>query len=218
MIAMFKFLRTIWRDALFGVFLDTETNGLNYKEHSILEIAFMVVDLINGSTLKTFDSIIKQPFEKWQKSDQGSLKVTGFTYEEIQKGKNIETVANEIRTLFKILGINREKAVFICQNPSFDRIFFSQIISPDEQEVLMWPYHWLDLASMHWASVMPKSADSKQLFPWEIGLSKDSIATYQKIPPESKPHRALNGVKHLLACYKAVVGFPLCKKEAAFNS
>ena len=102
----------------------------------------------------------------------------------------------------------RKKAVFICQNPSFDRGFFSQLIDPDTQEDLNWPYHWLDLASMYWAISMDKAKKQNCPFPWETGISKDLIASHYNLPAEDKPHRAMNGVDHLLICYEAVVGFP----------
>ena len=40
------------------------------------------------------------------------------------------------------------------------------------------------------------------------GLSKDKIAGAFALASEEKPHRARNGVNHLLLCYEAVVGFP----------
>ena len=172
---------------MIGVFLDTETNGLNSQVHKILEIAFKIVDLITGEEKGNFQTVIAQPIEIWEKSDQESLRINGFTWDEVVRGT---------------------KAVFICQNPSFDRVFFSQLIDPDTQELLSWPYHWLDLASMHWALSMEKAKQGNGPFPWETGLSKDLIASHYKLPGESKPHRAMNGVNHLLVCYEAVVGFP----------
>ena len=87
-------------------------------------------------------------------------------------------------------------------------MFFSQIVDPDTQETLSWPYHWLDLASMYWAITMQKAIQHQGPLPWETGYSKDLIAKQYQQPPEASPHRAMNGVTHLLVCYKAVVGFP----------
>ena len=91
--------------------------------------------------------------------------------------------------------IKRGDAAFICQNPSFDRAFFCQLIDSDKQELLNWPYHWLDLASMYWATSLKQGR-----LPWETGFSKDRIAAVYQIGPEKKPHRAINGVDHLLSC------------------
>jgi DNA polymerase-3 subunit epsilon/oligoribonuclease len=104
--------------------------------------------------------------------------------------------------------VKRGDAVFICQNPSFDRAFFAQLVDPDTQEKSLWPYHWLDLASMFWAKAIHCKQQSDGMWPWETGLSKDKIATAFFLPSEERPHRAMNGVDHLILCYKAVVGFP----------
>ncbi|MBX7065599.1 MAG: 3'-5' exonuclease [Parachlamydiales bacterium] len=193
---------------MIGVFLDTETNGLNSQIHKILEIAFKIVDLTNGEFKEEFQTLIAQPIEAWEKSDQESLRINGFTWNEVSKGKTSRHVSQTIIDIFTRHGIRRKKAVFICQNPSFDRVFFSQLIDPDTQELLSWPYHWLDLASMYWALSMNKAKLKMGPLPWETGFSKDLIAQQYALPGEEKPHRAMNGVRHLLLCYQAVVGFP----------
>lgn len=193
---------------MLGVFLDTETNGLNSQIHKILEIAFKIVDLRTGEVKKDFQSLIAQPIEAWEKSDHESLRINGFTWDEVKQGRSTRHTSQQIIDLFAECGIRRKKAFFICQNPSFDRVFFSQLIDADTQELLSWPYHWLDLASMFWAISMAKAKDGEHPLPWEIGVSKDTIAAHYKLPLEEKPHRAMNGVEHLLLCYRAVVGFP----------
>ena len=102
--------------------------------------------------------------------------------------------------MFNKHGIKRGQAVFICQNPSFDRGFFSQLIPSYEQEKMNLPYHWLDFASMFF---------SIELFhnkkPWDVGFSKDKIARYLNLKEEVRPHRAINGVHHLLECFKQLI-------------
>ena len=193
---------------MIGVFLDTETNGLNSQIHKIVEIALKIVDLSNGEVKAEYQTLIAQPIGAWEKSDQESLRINGFSWDEVCKGKMPRHVSQTIIDLFTQCGVRRKKAVFICQNPSFDRVFFSQLIDPDTQELLSWPYHWLDLASMYWALTMSKAKEQKGPLPWETGFSKDLIAAQYKLPGEAKPHRAMNGVNHLLLCYEAVVGFP----------
>ena len=56
---------------------------------------------------------------------------------------------------------------------------------------------------MYWAMHI-----HKEPFPWETGVSKDKISRAYNLDPEAKPHRAMNGVNHLLLCYEAVVGYP----------
>ncbi len=196
---------------MLGIFLDTETNGLDPYTHRTLEIAFQIIDLYSGDIKSSFQTMISQDIEIWKKSDLDSLKVNGITWERVAKGKPEKEVSEEIITLFNQENIRRNKAVFICQNPSFDRAFFSQIIPIEIQEVLKWPYHWLDLASMYWANCMSNAKKEKTAFPWEIGFSKDTIAAKYALPIEEKPHRAMNGVNHLILCYAAVVGFPFRK-------
>ncbi|MDE3047305.1 MAG: 3'-5' exonuclease, partial [Verrucomicrobiota bacterium] len=112
--------------AVIGVFLDTETNGLNSQIHKILEIAFQIVDLTSGEFKEEFQTLVAQPIESWEKSDQESLRINGFTWNEVSKGKTPRHVSQTIIDIFSRCGIRRKKAVFICQNPSFDRVFFSQ--------------------------------------------------------------------------------------------
>ncbi len=191
-----------------GIFLDTETNGLNSQIHKVLEIAYKIVDLSTGELKEEYQTIVLQPIELWEKSDPSSLRVNGFTWDEVLKGKTTQEISKEIIDSFTKWGVLRKKAVFICQNPSFDRVFFSQIVDPDTQELLRWPYHWLDLASMFWALTLEQAKKNEGPFPWETGYSKDLIAAHYKLPLEASPHRAMNGVNHLLLCYEAVVGFP----------
>lgn len=197
--------------AVLGIFLDTETNGLHFQTHRVIEIAFQIVDVLDGAILDTFESLVTVTPEEWKKSDPDSLNVNGFTWEEVSKGVPSTIVGMQIQERFAKCSIRRGDAVFICQNPSFDRAFFSQLVDPATQEKLLWPYHWLDLASMYWVEALKRGALGTGNYPWETGLSKDKIAIASSLPKEQSPHRAINGVKHLLLCYKAVVGFPKAK-------
>ena len=179
---------------MLGIFLDTETSGLDPFYHSVLEIALIIYDFSSKKELTSYESILQLPLPEWKKSDPESLKVNGFTWEETQKGKPKNQIEDEIIDLFKTYRTLRGEAVFICQNPSFDRPFFSQILDTPTQEKLNLPYHWLDLASMYWAKN-----------PCKMPINKDAIAQSYGLPPESSPHKAMNGTRHLLACYEAVL-------------
>jgi DNA polymerase-3 subunit epsilon/oligoribonuclease len=193
---------------MLGIFLDTETNGLNPQKHKVLEIAYKIVDMETGTLQNAFETVVAQNQEVWKGSDPASLKVNGFTWEEVSCGQSLADIALIITNTFKKHEIKRGSAVFICQNPSFDRAFFGQIIDPDTQEALLWPYHWLDLASMYWADAIKRAKDDPACFPWNTGFSKDKIALARGLPKENSPHRAMNGVNHLLLCYEKVIGFP----------
>jgi len=190
-----------------AVFLDTETSGLNAMTHCIFELAYKIVDVRTGEVKSEYQSLIAQPREVWEQSDKESLRITGFSWEEVSSGKKKEVVAAEVKADFQRHNIVKKKAVFICQNPTFDRAFFSQVVSPEMQEQLQWPYHWLDLASMYWALSVREAQQGKGPTPWEGGISKDNIAKRYGLEHEPKPHRAMNGVVHLMKCYETVVGF-----------
>ncbi len=191
-----------------GIFLDTETNGLNARRHTLLEIALKIVDVITGVELDAYETLIKPTQEEWSVSDAASLAVNGFTYEKCVDGISKAELKKRLLMLFEKWNLKRGEAVFICQNPSFDRAFFAQIVPYEEQEERLWPYHWLDLASMYWALALQKGRIDPKLFPWKTGFSKDRIASACHLPPEAKPHRAMNGVDHLILCYRALIGFP----------
>ncbi len=176
------------------VFLDTETTGLNPFKHRTIEIALKVVE--SKKVLTSYESVVAQPFEVLAEADPRSLQVNGFTQEQILHGKSEKVVATEIENELNHVGFGEKESVFVCQNPSFDRAFFNQLISVEQQQAHSWPYHWLDLASMFWAL--------NSNITEERSLSKNAIAQSMGIPTEPDPHRAMNGVTHLMSCYEAL--------------
>ncbi|WP_075883603.1 3'-5' exonuclease [Candidatus Protochlamydia sp. W-9] len=192
---------------MLAIFLDIESSGLDSFHHRALEIAFKVIDVRTGEERLTYQSIIKQPLEVWEKRDLASIEINGFTWEKLLLGQEEAVVKSEIVQIFNDLKIQRGRAVYICQNPAFDRGFFSQIVDVYTQEKYHWPYHWLDFASMYWALQFKFYTQKHEHFPLEINLSKNTIAQHFGLPIESSPHNALNGVNHLILCYKTVVGF-----------
>lgn len=190
---------------MYGIFLDIETTGLNPAVHAPIDIACKIVDLTKGKYEGQYQSIVAQPLEAWEKRDLASIEINRFTWEEVATGKLPEIVGQELRAWFETFPIQRGSAVFICQNPAFDRGFFNQLIDVYVQERLNWPYHWLDLASMFWAVFVRKTLSSSELLPESMSLSKNEIAKKYNIPEEQVPHRAIKGVDHLIACYQAVL-------------
>lgn len=190
-----------------AIFLDTETTGLDPFHHKLLEIAFKVVDIPSGEEKLTYQAIVKQPLEFWEQRNPASIEINGFTWEKVQLGIEESIVREEIIQHFKNLKIERGTSVFICQNPAFDRNFFAQLIDVYTQEQLNWPYHWLDFASMYWALLYKQAEGNHVPFPYEINLSKNAIAERFQLPIEETPHSALNGVNHLMLCYRTVIGF-----------
>lgn len=184
---------------MLAIFLDQEATGLDPNKHAVIEIAFKVIDLNKGELVIDYQSIIQHPEPVWQARHLQSMKINGITREQIQAGKSIQQIREEIIQIFSNLHIDRSNSVFICQNPAFDRAYFAQIVDIYTQDKLKWPYHWLDLASIYFSKRIKE-------FPETLNLSKDEIANHYQLPPENKPHRAMNGVDHLILCYDAVVG------------
>jgi len=191
---------------MLAVFLDIETTGLDFLRHKPIDIALHVVDVSKGKKLKCYQALIAQSEEVWKQSDPISLAVNGYTFEQISLGKQPSVVALEIKEILTSLQVERGKAVFICQNPAFDRGFFTQLIDVYTQESLQWPYHWLDFASMYWALLVKKNVAEGKTFPDNISLSKNQIAKVYHLPEEASPHRAISGVEHLMLCYQVALG------------
>jgi len=189
---------------MLGVFLDTETSGLDPFLHVPLEIAFLIVDLCSGKELCSYERVLQTSEKEWGSRDPQSLLINGFTFEELQGGASLKVVAQEMEEIFSRFEITNERAFFICQNPSFDRPFFATIMDTYRQEALKLPYHWLDLASMYWVLQGIKEQRRSE---FGIVVSKDMIAHSLQMGPEARPHRAMNGARHLLVCYKRLIGF-----------
>lgn len=186
---------------MLGIFLDTETTGLDYSVFRPIEIACKIVNLTNDKPVAEYQSVIQQSRQDWDLRDPTSIEVNGFTWDEVQRGENPAVVKEVIVSLFEQHRIKRGEAFFICQNPSFDRGFFNQIVPVSLQRELDWPYHWLDLASMYWAVRVLKAKAAAEAIPEKITVSKNEIAVYCGLPKEEAPHRAMNGVNHLMSCY-----------------
>jgi oligoribonuclease len=191
---------------MLAIFLDTETTGLDPIRHSPIDVAIKVIDVTTEDVKGSYQTIVKQPEEVWKRADPVSLEINGYTWEKVLTGKEPNVVAEEIIQLLKNLGVERDNAVFICQNPAADRAFFTQLIDVYTQEKLKWPYHWLDLASMYWAMYVKKNKKDGKSFPKEMLLSKNSIAKAYGLPIEQEPHNAMGGVDHLIKCYEVVLG------------
>jgi oligoribonuclease len=190
---------------MYLIFLDTETTGLNPDKHRLLEIAYKVFDSMTEKVVVSYESIVAQTAEVWAAADRASLEITGFDWEDTLHGKTEKVVASEIINDLNRLELGKKGGVFICQNPSFDRAFFLQLINAELQDHFGWPYHWLDLASMYWAAHLLKERSKVAQFK-ESDITKDEIAKYYGLKPEGHPHRAMNGVNHLIACYEAIFG------------
>lgn len=190
-----------------GIFIDIETNGLDPDINSPLEVCVIICDLHTMTRITEFSSLIQcSPKCYLYDSDPNALLVNGITLDEVKDAKTSYEVCEDLEECFLCYEIDKTNSVFICQNPSFDRSFFNQIMPVEVQQELELPYHWLDLASMYWARTIDitKPVNGHNL-PGTVSLSKDNIARNLGLPAEDKPHRAKNGVHHLIECYRALM-------------
>ncbi|MCH9611248.1 MAG: Oligoribonuclease [Chlamydiales bacterium] len=193
------------------IFLDTETTGLDSQRHRVLEIAFKIYDSQKNRIVVSYSAIINQPSEVLALADPQSMEVNGFTDTLVMSGKSERAVSAEIIGDFNRAGVDKGNAVFVCQNPSFDRTFFNQLVSVQMQTEFRWPYHWLDLASMYWARKGGQISEEKE-------LSKNAIASSLGLAREADPHRAMNGVIHLMQCYCSLFSLSIPELEADARS
>ena len=190
-----------------AIILDTETTGLDASKAQIVEIAFKVVNTDSGECLNSFQGVVALSKKEWRDADLGALKINGFTWNDVQtRGRPRNDIAVDICSIFSQLKLSPQTAFFLCQNPSFDRVFFSQLCSPSVQKSCGFPYYRLDFASMNWALAAKDIALGKRL-PFRIPFSKDGIAQDAGLPFEDTPHKAMNGVDHLLLLFTNIVGF-----------
>lgn len=199
------------RDQLFLIALDTETTGLDHRKNDPIEIAIRIIGCSTGRDYGSCSAVIKLDKEAWSRAHPKALEVNNFSWEEVQeKGESIEGVAKRIQTLISGLGLSERNAKFICQNSSFDRNFFDKIIDPEAQFKARMPYHWLSLESMYHTQRLAAMRPGTEVN--ATSYSKDAIAKALGLPEEEKPHRAMNGVDHLLLIYEKLVGFPCATK------
>ncbi len=195
---------------MLGIFLDTETNGLNAQKHRILEVAFQIVDVESGVMKEQFHSMVYSTAEEWKRSDPESLKVNGFTWEEVSVGPSPALIGEKIREVFSRNGIKRGEAVFICQNPSFDRAFFSQLIDPDiagkTPVALPLARSGVDVLG---GVDEQRALRAREISPGKRGTPKTkSPSPYSSTREAKAPPRDERGRSIFILCYKAVVGFP----------
>ena len=197
-----------------AIFLDIETTGLDASKAQALEIAFKVVNTESGKCLGSFQSVVSLSKKEWRDADPIALKINGFTWDDVKtRGRPRNDIAVDICSLFSQLNLSPQTAFFLCQNPSFDRAFFSQLCSSPVQKSFGFPYYWLDFASMNWA-LTAKDVILGKRPPFCVPFSKDGIAQHEGLPLEEKPHKAMNGVDHLLLLFSKIVGFPRAECSA----
>lgn len=189
---------------MLGLFLDIEATGLSPCRHTAIDLAMICVDLTRNIVLDRYATLIAISEEEWARRDEKSIAYNGYTWQQLQQGISSERAGQEVIALLRDLGFQKGRGIFICQNPAFDRTLLASLVSIEQQVKANWPYHWLDLASMYWAMKMKSWQQTGLKVPDLFSLSKDDIAASFNIQKEPHPHRASNGVAHLISCYEAL--------------
>lgn len=190
-----------------AVFVDIETTGLDFEKHVALDLCVAIVNLDVRDEMHTFMRFIRCSEQDWENADPEAMKINNILRDAHDIiSSSIESVASDLAVFLEDHGIVRDKAFFICQNPSFDRVFFHRILPQRVMSDLNMPYHWLDLASMYWSKYYACCYPT----PEEISLSKDSIARCLGLEEEPKPHTSLGGVHHLIKCYNRLNTYNFC--------
>ena len=67
--------------------------------------------LSTGEEKGVYQSMIKPNTEVWEQRDPESMAINGFSWEQLQKGKDLQVVGNEVVDVLSQLGVKRKKAV-----------------------------------------------------------------------------------------------------------
>jgi len=168
------------------IVVDIETTGLDPKRHSIIEIG--TIDFNNPANYFNGECQIWIGAEV----DLTALEVIGFALEEIQDQKIL--TQEELISDFKIWTDSIEDRTIAGQNVDFDISF---LIESSRRIGLKfnWGKRKVDQHSIAFAHYLKRSIKP----PLKDGLSNldgDTIMNYAGLPPEPRPHRALNGARY----------------------
>jgi DNA polymerase III epsilon subunit-like protein len=170
----------------FMIVLDLETTGIDPRLHSIIEIG--AIDFSNPS------NIFNGKCQIWSGAevDLQALEINGFTVEDIQD-KNIES-HQELLSRFKNWAELIEDKTIAGQNVDFDIAFLTESykrfglnFNLGKRKV---DQHSIVFAHLLRRNIKPPLKDGVS------DLSSDIIMKYVGLPPEPRPHRALNGARY----------------------
>ena len=168
------------------IVVDTETTGLDPKRHSIIEIG--AIDFNNPK------NYFNGECQLWigAEVDLTALELNGFTLTEIQDKKIL--TQEELISNFKIWTDPIEDRTIAGQNVDFDISFLIESTRRIGQN-FNWGERKIDQHSIAYAHYLKRTIKP----PLKGGISNldsDTIMNYAGLPPEPKPHRALNGARY----------------------
>lgn len=164
---------------------DVETTGLDYRTHEIIEIGLLLVDPRSLAVIDTLDIKVKPC--RLDLASPTAMAVNGYRDEDWLS-------ALDLQRAMLWFAVKTRDAVFASWNITFDWSFIREAFRLTGVP---------DLTDRRKFCLM--SAAIERLRGSDIAnVSKDSVAEFLKLPPESKPHRAINGALHALEVYKAL--------------
>jgi DNA polymerase III epsilon subunit-like protein len=172
-------------------FIDTETTGLDYNRHSIIE--FAVVSTIHGEWVTK----IQLPAELMAQADPQALKVNGYT-PEAWVGAPVELAA------YPEIYSRLEGHLIIGQNVAYDLTILDNTLKRLELDSIRkkLPRRYLDTMSFSYEHLAPLGLKS---------LSLEKVCDFLGIPNEGA-HTALVDARRTKAVYDKIMSATIINK------
>ncbi|MCL5106879.1 MAG: 3'-5' exonuclease [Candidatus Parvarchaeota archaeon] len=167
------------------IVIDVETSGTSPYKHSILSIG--AIDFSNPERRFYQECRI----EKDKEYTEEALNVNGFKKEALNdpKKKSLENVLNEFIEWIKPI----EDKTIGGHNVNFDAGFLNYSFKKYEIP-FSFGHRVIDTHSLVYASILSRGL-SIPLKDEKTDINSDYVFGYAGLPPEPKPHNALNGAK-----------------------
>lgn len=156
------------------IITDVETTGLYAGYHEIIEVGALVVDPKDFQIKSSTDFKVKP--EHPQRITRMARSVNGYNARDWKNAMSLKEAMREYATLSK-------DGLFWGYNVAFDWSFISDGFRKTGVKNPM-DYHRLDIPSIAYEKLSPKGLEK---------LSADAVSVFLGLPPEAKPHRAING-------------------------
>lgn len=185
--------------------VDLETTGLHSQSHSILQIG--AVWLTGGVGEFSMDCRM-WPGAKWT---EGAYQVNGITQERAED-PSLPTEGEAVLAFYEWIGI--EPIMLAGLNPSFDRGFVHEALRrAGLKGVSPFPHRVVDLHTLTISYALVKD----DLIP-SRGLHTDEIYAVLGLPPEKRPHQALEGARREAEALRMLLGMPELAEGGAIPS
>ena len=165
-------------------FIDTETTGILFGFHEIIDIAIIRTSSDGKKMLGEWQQRFQPKFP--ERITEDAKKWNNYSPD---NWNNSKPQSSEIwKEIIKFW----DNCIPICHNPSFDRAFITVAILSHQIKQIGLDYHWIGTESMAWL-LYQKGIIS--------GLSLNSLAEHFHLDPEPSPHTAINGTSKCREVY-----------------